>query len=141
MFTAMSLGILQTREKRFLFSNAGLPYPIMKRGEDIRQLEVGGLPLGIVGSEECEDLAEYTDLSVDLEVGDFVVLYSDGVSEATDKAEKMYETERLLEVVQRADSSLSAQGMIDWILQDVTAFLGNAEPSDDITVFVLRCRI
>jgi sigma-B regulation protein RsbU (phosphoserine phosphatase) len=139
MFTAMSLGILQTREKRFIFSNAGLPYPIIKRGSKIWELEVGGLPLGIMDSEEYADLAEYTELSVDLEAGDFVVLYSDGISEATNRTEEMYQTERLLEAVQKADSGLSARGMVDWIIQDVTKFVGDVDPCDDITLVVLRC--
>jgi sigma-B regulation protein RsbU (phosphoserine phosphatase) len=140
MFTAMSLGILQTREKRFVFSNAGLPYPIVKRGERVWQLEVNGLPLGILDSEEYAELAEYTELSVDLQMGDFVVLYSDGVTEATSETEEIYQTERLLEIVQNADSGLSAQGMIDWIIQDVNVFAGNVDQYDDITLVVLRCR-
>jgi len=133
MFTAVSLGILQAGEKRLVFSNAGMPYPIVKRGKEVWELEVTGLPLGITNT------AEYEDLSVDLEAGDFVVFYSDGITEATDKADEMYQTERLLEVIQKADSSLSAQEMVDWILQDVTAFIGDVEPSDDMTIVVLRC--
>ena len=138
MFTAMSLGILQPGESHFLFSNAGLPYPIMKRGKKIWELEVNGLPLGIIDSAEYADL-EYTELSVDLEAGDFVVFYSDGVSEAASKTEEMYGTGRLLEVVQKADSDLSAQGMVDWIIRDVTGFAEDVDPSDDIALVVLRC--
>jgi sigma-B regulation protein RsbU (phosphoserine phosphatase) len=133
MFAAMSLAILQAEEKRLLFSNAGMPYPVVKRGKEVWELEVSGLPVGIT------DGAEYEELSVDLEAGDFVVFYSDGVIEATDKIEEMYQTERLLEALQQADSDLSAQEMVDCILQDVTAFIGDVEPSDDITVVVLRC--
>ena len=138
MFTAMSLGILQPGESHLLFSNAGLPYPIMKRGKKIWELEVNGLPLGIIDSAEYADL-EYTELSVDLEAGDFVVFYSDGVSEAASKTEEMYGTGRLLEVVQKADSDLSAQGMVDWIIRDVTGFAEDVDPSDDIALVVLRC--
>jgi serine phosphatase RsbU (regulator of sigma subunit) len=50
----------------------------------------------------------------------------------------MYQTERLLEVVQAASSALSAQEMVDLIVNDVTAFVGDVEPSDDITVVILR---
>jgi serine phosphatase RsbU (regulator of sigma subunit) len=51
----------------------------------------------------------------------------------------MYQTERLLEVVRRANPGISAQEMIDLIVQDVTEFSGGVEPSDDITTVVLRC--
>jgi ligand-binding sensor domain-containing protein/serine phosphatase RsbU (regulator of sigma subunit) len=132
MYTAMSLGIIRADEKRLLFSNAGMPYPIVKRGREVWELEVSGLPLGI------SDGAEYEELSADLEVGDFVVFHSDGVIEATDETGGMYQAERLLEVVQQAGSDLSAQGLVDWIVKDVAAFAGDVEPSDDITIVVLR---
>ena len=133
MFAAMSLGILQTAEKRLLLSGAGMPYPILKRGEKIQEIEVSGLPLGIM------DDAEYEESSIDLEAGDLVALYSDGVIEAMNEAEEMYQTERLLDLVRQADSDLSAQGMVDWILKDVTEFAGDVEPADDITIVVVRC--
>jgi len=133
MFTSMSLSILQTSERRLIFSNAGIPYPIIKRGEKIWELKVNGLPLGIVEG------AEYSELGIDLESGDLVVFCSDGIIEAANEAGEFYETERLLEVMQRADPGFSAQEMLDWILKDVTAFAGGDEPSDDITIIVLRC--
>jgi len=133
MFAAMSLSIFDAAEKRLHFSNAGLPYPIVKRGEKAWELEVGGLPLGVMND------AEYTDLNVDLKVGDFVVFYSDGIIEAADKTRKMYQPERLLEVVQQADLGLSAQGMVDKILQEVAVFVGDVEQRDDITLVVVRC--
>ena len=135
MFAAMSLGILQIAEKRLILSGAGMPYPILKREEKIQEIEVSGLPLGIM------DDAEYEESSIDLEAGDLVILYSDGVIEATNKTEDMYQAERLLEVVQQAGSDLSAQGMVDWILKDVTGFAGNVEPADDITIVVVRCNL
>ena len=133
MFTAMSLGILQPEGKRLYFSNAGLPYPIVKRGEKIWELEVNGSPLGAV------DGSEYTELSVDLEAGDFVVFYSDGITEATNEIGEMYQTGRLLEVLQKADLRFSAQEMADKILQDVAMFVGDVEQRDDITLVVVRC--
>jgi sigma-B regulation protein RsbU (phosphoserine phosphatase) len=133
MYTAMSLCILQTEEERLLLANAGMPYPIIKRGNKAWELEVNGMPLGIT------DMAEYDELSVDLGAGDFVIFYSDGVIEATDETDGMYQTERLLEVVKQADSDFSALDMIDWITQDVSKFAGNVDLSDDITIVVLRC--
>jgi serine phosphatase RsbU (regulator of sigma subunit) len=133
IFTAMSLGIIQPAERRLIFSNAGMPYPIVKRGREVWELEVNGLPLGIT------DSAEYDEMSVDLKSGDFVVFYSDGVIEATNPADEMYQTERLLEVVQKSKSSISAQEMVDLIVDDVTAFIGEEEAFDDITIVVLQC--
>jgi len=132
MFVAMSLGIIYTDEKKLIFSNAGMPYPIVKQGKESRELVVNGIPLGLTG------IAEYQSLSVDLEEKT-VVFCSDGVIEATDKAGELYQTERLLELIQKADPDISAQEMVDLIIKDVFAFIGGEEASDDITVVVIRC--
>jgi serine phosphatase RsbU (regulator of sigma subunit) len=133
MYTAMSLGIVRPEQKQIILSNAGMPYPIMKRRDKVRELEANGMPLGLV------DGAEYEDLSIDLEAGDLVIFCSDGVIEAVNKANEMYQTERLLESIQQASPGLSAQEMINLVVKDVTAFIGDEEASDDITVIVLRC--
>jgi len=133
MFTAMSLGIIQPEQNRLIFSNAGMPYPIVKRGDEVWELEVNGMPLGLI------DGAEYDDISIDLEAGDLVIFCSDGVIEAMDESEEMYQTGRLLEVVKEADPGISAQEMVDLIVSDVTEFTGDVELSDDITIVALKC--
>jgi len=81
-------------------------------------MSVNGLALGIT------DTAEYEELGVDLEAGDLVVFYSDGVIEAMDEAGEMYQAKRLLEVVKQADSTLLAQEMVDSIVKDSLHSLG-----------------
>ena len=130
----MSLCVLQTGKKRLIFSNAGMPYPIVKRSDEVWELELNGMPLGLI------DMAEHDELSIDLESGDFVIFCSDGIIEAVDEADEMYKSERLLEVVRQAGTGLSAQGMVDWIIKDVTEFAGDVEPADDITIVVVRCK-
>ena len=78
-----------------------MPYPIVKRGKEVWELEVSGLPLGLT------DKVEYDELSIDLKAGELVVFYSDGVIEATNEADEMFQTERLLEVIQQAESGIS----------------------------------
>lgn len=132
MYTAMSLGVLQAGNNRLVFSNSGMPYPIVKRGKEAWELEVNGLPLGIM------DGVEYDELSFDLKTGDFVVFYSDGLIEAENEAEEMYQTEQLLEVLCQSNLDLSAQEMVALVIKDVHTFVGNLEPYDDITVVVVR---
>ena len=133
MYTAMSLGIIQPEQKRLIFSNAGMPYPIVRRGREVWELEVNGMPLGLI------DKAEYQDLNLDLKEK-LVIFYSDGVIEAENGAGEMYQIDRLLEVVQEASPAISAQEMVDLIVNDVTAFVGDEEAYDDITIVVIRCR-
>ncbi len=73
-----------------------------------------------------------------MEEGDFVVFCTDGVIEAENKSGEMYQSERLLELVQQADPNLSAQGMVDLIVSDVAAYMGDEEVSDDITIVVIK---
>lgn len=134
MFTAISLGIIQPGKKRLVFSNAGMLYPLVKRGSEVWELEVVGMPLGLM------EKTEYEDLSINLEAGDYVMFRSDGVDEAMNEAEEMYQTERLLEVIEQGDPDISAQEMVDLIVRDVTQFVGGVEPSDDITIVVLLCK-
>jgi sigma-B regulation protein RsbU (phosphoserine phosphatase) len=70
-----------------------------------------------------------------------VVLYSDGVIEAENEAGGMYETDRLLRLIQQADPNISAQEMMDLIVGNVNGFIGGEEASDDISVVVLRCLV
>ena len=57
----------------------------------------------------------------------------------SDVAGEMYQTERLLGVVKQVELCMSAQEMIDLIMNDVTAFTGDVELSDDIAVVVMQC--
>lgn len=133
MFVAMSLGIIQPDRKRLIFSNAGMPYPIFRHGNKAWELEVNGMPLGLI------DNVEYDDMVIDLEVNDLITFCSDGVIEAMNKADEMYQTERLLGLVKQADTDISAQGMVDLIVNDVAEFSGDVELSDDMTIVVIRC--
>lgn len=132
MFTAMSLSIIRPEQKQIVLSNAGMPYPVVKRRDEVWELGVNGIPLGLM------DSAEYEDLSIDLEASDFVIFCSDGVIEAENETGEMYQTERLLESIHQANPGLSAQEMVSLVVKDVTAFMGDEEASDDITIVVLR---
>jgi len=141
MFTAMSLGVLKVKEKQLYFSNAGQPYPIVRQGEKAWQMELNGLPLGCLDEKICAELnEEYQSLNINLKKNDFVVFYSDGITEATDKNDEMYQTERLLDVVQKIDLGVSSQEMVDIIINDVAMFVGDVEQYDDMTIIVVRCK-
>ena len=75
------------------------------------------------------------DLNLELEEGDFVIFYSDGVIEATNEAQEMYQTERLLEVLRLSHSNLSAQEMVDLVIEDVHTFSGNLEMKNRLIIF------
>jgi sigma-B regulation protein RsbU (phosphoserine phosphatase) len=110
--------------------NAGHVRPLVASGRRVAQLEASNLPVGIFSDEE---------FSVDelqLASGDCVVLYSDGISEATDASGAEYGSDRLVRLVgnqaEHSPAALVAACRADW-----TGFLGGARKTDDATMLVL----
>ena len=132
MFTALNLGILNQQTKQIHYTNAGQPNPIIKRNGRVEEVELGGLPLGIIAE------VTYDEKTVDLHPGDYVVFYTDGLTEAMNEAEEIYGSNRLKDAICNTVASLNAEEMIRHILQDIHGFMGTAEQYDDMTAVVLR---
>jgi len=132
---AMCLAILDVQEGVLQYANAGLPYPIVKRSEKIFELESNGMPLGAFRR------AEYEDVALELQSGDVLVFFSDGVTESRsqDNSEQLYmETERLFSVIDGFKADMKAPAMIDAIFADIGDFSGDTDQSDDITIVVVK---
>lgn len=91
----------------------------------------GGMALGVLEG------VRYEEHVVSLGPGDSLVLYTDGVTEAFSPQGHTYGEGRLRAAVRAAEGS-SAQAMLDAIDGSVGAFVGDAAPSDDRTLVVLR---
>ncbi|TAN72848.1 MAG: serine/threonine protein phosphatase, partial [Magnetospirillum sp.] len=133
LFATCFYGVLDTRSGEVAFCNAGHPPPLILRGgqqvEAIR--DVSGVALGVM-----EDL-EYETGSFLLQPGDVVHLYTDGVTEAQDCDDLLYDEPRLIAelatVVETRPEAVIAQ-----VLRSVEVFVGNAPQFDDITMLTLR---
>ena len=114
------------------FINAGHNPPLIGRADGtVELLGSGGLPLGIM------PFAQYDLGSAQLNEGDVLVIYSDGVSEANNLAEDEFGMERLEQVV--ADNvAQSAVGMRDKVESALSQFTGTAAPNDDITLVIVK---
>ena len=133
MFTSLGLAILNQGNNTLQWANAGQPYPLVKRGEQVFEFKSdGGLPLGM-----APDVA-YSDWELELQTGDMVIFYTDGVIEAENEAEEMYGAERLERVLINVDTAMSARETIETILQGISDLAGSAEQYDDMTVVVVR---
>jgi serine phosphatase RsbU (regulator of sigma subunit)/putative methionine-R-sulfoxide reductase with GAF domain len=94
-----------------------------------------GFPLGLVSG-----VAEFVqEMTIDLQSGDGVVLYSDGITEAENEAEEFYGLERLCQVVS-AHWEGTAEEVRDSAIADVKAFIGSHKVYDDITLVVVKQR-
>ena len=131
-FIALNLAILDETKRQIDYANGGQPYPVLKRGSDIIEIENGDLPLGSMKT------VQYESATLDLNEDDILIFHTDGLIEALNSEEEMYGTERLKESVSRIPDSCSAEGVVQHIVNDVRDFVGEAEQYDDMTIVVVR---
>ncbi len=133
LFVTAFYGVLDPLTGTLTYCNAGHNPPFLMRarnGGDVQALTRTGLPLGLFQGETWEQRA------VQLEVGDVLVLYTDGVTEAQDGRHEFFGPERLLETL-RAHQQGSAQQIQAALVHAIHAFVGDAPQYDDIALMVL----
>ena len=133
MFITLFYGVLDEKERKLTYVNAGHNPPIIFRGSSgkTEELEATGVAIGIM------DDAEYSQAEVGLESGDIILLYTDGVTEAINEKEEMFEVERLMDTI-KGVSSGPASEIMENIIRAVFAFSGKAPQYDDITLMVVK---
>ena len=131
-FIALNLAILNASDKRIDYANGGQPYPILKRGTEIIEIENSDLPLG------CMKSVLYESIAFDLVEGDVFIFHSDGLIEALNSDEEMYGTERLIELASQIPNECTAEEVIQYIVEDVNKFVEEAEQYDDLTLVVIK---
>jgi len=114
------------------FLNAGHNPPlIVHAAGTVEQLASGGLPLGIKAD------ADYREGRTTLQLGDVLVIYSDGVTEAASPNGEEFGPTRLYEVVSR-NVDASAAGIRDRIESALTKFSQGTQAADDITLVIVK---
>ena len=127
------MGILDPRGGTLTYVNAGHCYPFVFRSQEvsITPLEATGMPLGVFAGVGFEQVTQK------LEPADFLVLYTDGVTEAMNSSSEEYGEERFrLAMVGQSDQS--ASGFLGGIVADVEKFVSGEPQSDDLTMVVLK---
>ena len=134
MFVALLFAVLNSEDKTLTLCSAGQTQPVLisAKTEEARLVETEGdtFPLGIL-----ED-ASYEETQLQLEPGDRVVLYTDGIVEAMNEKEEMFGFERLQEVTKTSKAD-TAEALMNHIIASVRDFTGEAPQHDDITVIVI----
>jgi sigma-B regulation protein RsbU (phosphoserine phosphatase) len=117
----------------FRYSNAGHNPPIFRPelAPRCEELDVGSTPIGIFPDTSFPG-GEFL-----IREGDVVVIYTDGVVEATDGDNALFGFDRLCGVVEQ-NHKLSAEDIKSAILAEVSSFTGNVPQMDDITLVVLK---
>jgi sigma-B regulation protein RsbU (phosphoserine phosphatase) len=131
-FVTAVYGVLDATTGRFTYTNAGHNPPMHVRMDGtIEELTRGGPALGVF------EVDDYEEAIVDLQIGDTLVLYPDGVIEAADADSKEFGVKRLQQTVLAA-RELSAFKTVRAILDATRAFSGTDSFSDDFTLVVLK---
>jgi len=112
-------------------SNAGHCTPLVRSKSAIRRIETAGLPLGMFTG------VEYEVERLQMDAGDTLVLYTDGVTETHNGEDDDYGCQRVEEILQRCLSH-NPRSLIDACLADLAAFRGHSHASDDITLLAAR---
>lgn len=134
-FITLSLSVLNPRTRTLSLASAG-HMPILVRRADGRVEEIGeeivGFPLGIAAD------AEYQEVEVALNPGDVVVIYSDGVTDARDPSEQLYDSRANRRLIRRlADTAGGPRAVGRAILQSIREFSSGHDQTDDITLICL----
>jgi serine phosphatase RsbU (regulator of sigma subunit) len=134
MFVALLYAVHDTEDGSVSLCSAGQTQPLLlsaKTSEPTLVETVGDtFPLGIL------DEANYEETELQMEPGDKVVYYTDGIVEAMNKNEDMYGFERLNEVV-KSSTAENAEDLMNDIIKDVSDFTGAAPQHDDLTIIVV----
>jgi sigma-B regulation protein RsbU (phosphoserine phosphatase) len=132
MFVTVFYGILDTTSGLVDYCIAGHNPPYVLSPKGIRPIDE---PRNMVAG--LFDGSKYKGGTLTLEPGEGILLYTDGVPEATDVKENEYSDERLQQLLE-AHGTSGVKDVVDRIVSDVRQFTGAAPQSDDVTVLAMR---
>ncbi len=131
----LTLVVLTYSEGKISISGQHEEIIVVRNGGDIERVNTInlGFPIGL--DEEITDFIDHT--MIELNSGDGVVLYTDGIPEAYNIEKKQYGIERLCEVISQNWHD-SAEQIKQAIVDDVKQFIGTQKVFDDITLVVIK---
>jgi sigma-B regulation protein RsbU (phosphoserine phosphatase) len=131
-FATLFFGVLDTTTHAMSFCNAGHEIPFVFAGDsDLERLETGGMALGVL--EEFP----YQEDSVRLNEGDLLLVYSDGIPDATNEFDRPFGEKNMISLV-RQYRDRPAAAIIDGIVKAVQEHEGKTEQLDDLTLVVVK---
>lgn len=133
MFVTAWMGLLNTKTGLITFANAGHNPPLVGHADGTFTYLKTRPGLVLAGMEGIR----YRKNEVQLEPGDMIYLYTDGVTEAVNTSEELYGEERLLGVL-NGNADASVQTICEEVKVNVDAFAGEALQFDDITMVCLK---
>jgi len=130
-FATLFYGELDFVNNSITYCNAGHDAPISILENKITRLTEGGLLLG------CFDFAEFEQVNKQIEPGELLLIYSDGVTEAMNISNEEFSEDKLLSTL-KINANLPAKQLIEKIVSEVKVHSSKVEQSDDITLMIIK---
>ena len=133
MFVTVWLGVLELSTGLLTAVNAGHEYPALKKASGTFELfkDRHGFVIGGM------DGVRYRPYTLQLEAGDTLFVYTDGVPEATSAQEELFGTDRMLQALRSRETGTPDE-LLEAVRQSIAAFVGPAPQFDDLTMLCIR---
>ncbi|MDD4053163.1 MAG: SpoIIE family protein phosphatase, partial [candidate division Zixibacteria bacterium] len=138
MFVTILLAVIDIRTRKVNFASAG-HNPIIhyvSRDHEALFLNAKGMPVGIK-TDRAEFAAGLEEAVINLAPEDFLVIYTDGVTEGRGDQQRAYGTDRVIDIV-RENQDRTAGEIASAIEDDIVRFIGKHDQHDDITMVILK---
>jgi serine phosphatase RsbU (regulator of sigma subunit) len=130
MFATCFYALLDPKNGRLRYSNAGHDLPYREHKGDVSELWATGMPLGMMHD------TRYEEHEVTLAPGESLLFYSDGLVEAHNSSGEMFDTPRLKALL---EAHADGASLIDVLLGELKSFTGEKwEQEDDVTLLMLQ---
>jgi sigma-B regulation protein RsbU (phosphoserine phosphatase) len=134
LFVSVFYGVIDPYTNTMTYANAGHNPPYLLRNHGSANTELlkrTGMVLGVM------DGVEWEAVTMPVEPGDILVIYSDGVSDALSEADEFFGEQRLRDVIEQHRTA-SARQMLDAIVETQRGFVGRGPWFDDATLMILK---
>ena len=138
-FVSLIFGVVDLKSNIFRFSRAG-HNPLLyfnSKNKKLHAYTPQGIGLGMAAGDVF--LKNISEQSIDFRKDDFLIMFTDGVVEATNNVDSFYGDERLHKIIIR-NNELSAEGLLGKILKDLNEFGENSNQHDDMTMLIIKKR-
>lgn len=131
-FVTLFYGVLDARNRRFTYCNAGHPPAMLLRDGQVSELNADNMVLGVDPDEN------YTQSFIDLRSGDSLLLYTDGLPDGRNFADEAFGRQRVIEALRQGGDS--AEAIAQNVLWLQRKFVGMARRTDDVTMIVVKVK-
>ncbi len=132
LFITFFMASIDAANDRISYVNAGHNPPLLVRGDGrVERLSQGGLLFGVVRN------AEYVEGITDFKIGDTLLMYTDGVSEAMNADEEEFGEDRIIAIISE-NTAVNPEELLQKIESKVEEFHGSSRYSDDFTLLAVR---